>query len=141
MTLTDAKTREGVATRHGKDLRCLFYNHQILGQEIPAETLQVTFVNLPQGARAVIQSVDDECGCAKTVWQGMGAPANLRRCEVDHIQDLARPSVRAVELTPDGRGSTLEITLKPHALCSVDVPNAFIGSPGDAAARTPPWAG
>lgn len=125
MTFSGAATSEGVATRRGDDLRCLFYNHQIPGQPIVAETVRVTIHNARSAAHALIQYVDQDSGCAKTVWQSLGAPACPRRQEVERIADQSRPVVQAVGLVREGEELTFEITLEPHAIASVDIKDAF----------------
>jgi xylan 1,4-beta-xylosidase len=129
MTLSGAETTEGVATRQGDDLRCLFYNHQIVGQPIRAEALRVTLRNVNLAARGSVQWVDEQHGCAKTIWQNMGAPANLRRHEVDLLQEAARPALRPLDLTHEGGEVGFEITLSPHAICYVEIRDAFRGLP------------
>lgn len=125
VTFSRSGTVEGVVTRRGRDLHGLFYNHQIPGAEIRRETLGVTLRNGGRKAVGLAYGVDQECGCAKTVWQHLGSPHHLRREEVEQIQEMARPAARPLALTADERGLTFDLTLNPHALWYVEIRDAF----------------
>lgn len=111
-------------------LTAVIVNLALPDHPVQAETVNLEFFNLPAVEQAQLRRIDADHANAKAIWKLQGEPRYPDADEVAAMMEASRMQVERLEVKPDGDNATIEVTVQPQSVTTIELRLTDPGSAG-----------
>jgi xylan 1,4-beta-xylosidase len=109
------------AARAGNALTILLTNHALPRQPIESRHVAIQIRDAPTPRGVTLERIDDDHANAKAEWRRMGSPEDLRRADVERLEEASRLRQETLPWQYEEGTLSLEVCMPPHAVAALTV--------------------